>query len=108
MEQIGRIFPSAFKTQILREEELANLLASVWPMIAGRLMAAHSRPISFASGTLILWSDCPSWTAQLGGLSEEIRAEVNRFLGEPRVERLLVRYAPDTLERRAAELKGKD
>lgn len=94
MEQIGSVFPSIFKAQLLREKCGAEVLTSLWPMIAGKPMAAHSRPVSFARGTLTLASDCPSWAAQLRGLSEEIRAGVNGFLGAPLVERLLVRYVP--------------
>jgi hypothetical protein len=95
MEQIGKVFPSVFRPYLRRDDRLAEVLASAWPIITGKLMAAHSRPVAFARGTLTLTSGCPSWAAQLRGLSKEIRAEVNSFLGAPRVERLLVRYVPD-------------
>jgi hypothetical protein len=94
MEQIGKVFPSVFGPQLRSEAQVANVLASLWPMIAGKPMADHCRPVSFARGTLTLASNCLSWTAQLRGLSEEVRAEVNHFLGSERVERLVVRYVP--------------
>ncbi len=92
MERIGKVLPSVFRAQLRGELQVTNVLASMWPLIAGKTMADHCRPVSFARGTLTITSDCPSWASQLRGLSEEIRTEVNKFLGSPRVERLVVRY----------------
>ncbi len=54
-------------------------------------MAQYSRPVTFTAGTLTLATACPSWAAQLRHMAEEIRAEINSFLGGPIVKKLRVR-----------------
>jgi hypothetical protein len=53
-------------------------------------MAQHCLPIAFSAGSLTLASDCPSWNAQIRLLAEEIRAEINGFLGSPVVKKIRV------------------
>lgn len=53
-------------------------------------MAEHCRPVAFNQGTLTLITECSTWKAQLQQMAEEIRAEVNSFLGRPVVKRLRV------------------
>ena len=60
---------------------------------AGQNMARHSLPIAFESGVLTLATDCATWGAQLRQMTEEIRAQVNRFLGLAVVKRLVVKRA---------------
>ena len=51
-------------------------------------------PVAFAAGTLTLATPCSSWAAQLRAMREEIRAEVNSFLGAPIVKTLRIQVAP--------------
>lgn len=96
MEEIGRILPAVFKRHVRRADPpLVELLAPLWPRVAGKAIAQHSRPIAFADRTLTLAVSCPSWTAQLRMMSEDIRAKINSFLGGPIVRTLRVRYVPD-------------
>lgn len=96
MEEIGEILPALFKREIRRTEpRLVEILAPLWPRVAGKAIALHSRPIGFEAGTLILAADCSNWSAQLHLLAEEIRAEVNSFLGRPLVRKLRVRKVPE-------------
>ncbi|MBI1982972.1 MAG: DUF721 domain-containing protein [Acidobacteria bacterium] len=96
MEEIGKILPAVFKRQVRRADApLVELLAPLWARVAGKAMAEHSCPVAFAEGTLTLAVSCPSWTAQLRMMSEDIRAKINSFLGGPIVRTLRVRHVPD-------------
>ncbi len=92
MEEVGKILPAVFKRRVhLGEQTLVEVLAPLWPRVAGKPIAQHSRPVAFEAGTLTLVTDCPSWAAQLRLMAEEIRAEINSFLGRPIVKKLRVR-----------------
>lgn len=91
MEKIGRILPAILKGQVRRTEPpLIEILAPLWPCVAGKAMAEHCRPVAFNEGTLTLTTECPTWKAQLQQMAEEIRAEINSYLGRPVVKRLRV------------------
>ncbi len=92
MDEIGKILPSLFRKQIRRQEpHLLDILLPLWPRIAGKTMAQHSQPAFFASGVLTLATDCPTWGTQLRHMTEEIRAEINGFLGQPIVRKLRIK-----------------
>ena len=92
MEQIGKLLPGLFKKQIRRTEpHLLEILVPLWPRIAGKSMAQHSQPAYFASGVLTLATDCVAWGTELGKMTEEIRAEINSFLGQPIVKKLRIK-----------------
>ena len=94
LEEIARIVPTVFRHEIRRADaQLAGILAPLWPRIVGKAMAQHSRPARFERGTLTL-AACPSWAAQLRQMAEEIRAEINSFLGRPVVRKLRVDHTP--------------
>jgi len=73
------------------ESHLLDILVPLWPRIAGRTMAEHSQPAFFASGVLTLNADCAAWGTQLRHMADEIRAKINRFLGQPIVKKLRVK-----------------
>lgn len=92
MDEIGKMLPVLFKKQIRRAEpHLLEILVPLWPRIVGRTMAEHSRPAHFDLGTLTLHADCPTWGTQLRHLTDEIRTEVNRFLGQAIVKKLRIK-----------------
>ena len=101
MEQVGKILPFILGKRLPREgSRLVEFLTALWPQAVGQGIAQHSRPVTFVSGTLTLATACPSWAAELGQMSEELRAEINTYLGKPVVRKLRVRYAPSlSLER---------
>lgn len=76
---------------------MLDILASLWPLVAGKPMARHSRPVGFQGGTLILECDCTAWSAELRRMSDDILAHVNRYLGVPAVRNLKVSYVPGPL-----------
>ena len=92
MEKIGKILPAALRDQLRHSEApLLELLTPLWPRIVGKGIARQCRPVSFFGGTLTVATSCPTWAAQLRQLSEQIRAEVNLYLGSEFVRRLHVR-----------------
>jgi hypothetical protein len=91
VEEVGKLLPAIFRAQLRRDSTpLAKILAPLWPRIAGKEIAEHSRPASFVAGTLILGTSCPAWAGQLRRMTEEIRAGVNSFLGCPVVKKVRV------------------
>lgn len=94
MEEIGNILPNVFRRHVRREDpRVTEILASLWPRIAGKLVAEHSRPVAFASGTLTLAVNSGCWAKELQHLTEEIRARVNACMGGPVVKKLRVSCA---------------
>jgi len=110
VDEIGKILPSLFRKQIRRTEpHLLEILVPLWPRIAGKTMAQHSRPVLFASGELTLTTDCATWGKQLRHMTEDIRAEINGFLGQPIVKKLRIKtvtqpdlFSPPRFSRGAA------
>ncbi len=93
VQEVGKILPLIFKKQIQRvDPKLVEILTSLWPRVAGKLLAQQCRPIAFQAGTLTLATPCESWAAQLPQMAEEIRAEINSFMGCPIVRKLRVQH----------------
>ena len=91
MEEIGNILPALFRTHLRRDSApLLEILVPLWPRIAGRGIAEHSQPVAFVAGILTLRTSCTPWAGQLRRMTEEIRAEVNSFLGCPVVKKVRV------------------
>ena len=92
LEKIGKILPAALRDQLRHSEApLLDLLTPLWPRLVGKGIARQCRPVSFFGGTLTVATSCPTWAAQLRQFSEQIRAEVNRYLGSDLVKKLRVR-----------------
>jgi hypothetical protein len=92
VEEVGKLLPAVFKRQVRRNEPmLVEILAPLWPRVVGKGIAEQARPTAFAAGTLTLVTACPSWAAQLRQMSEEVRAQVNSYLGGSIVKKLRVR-----------------
>jgi predicted nucleic acid-binding Zn ribbon protein len=98
MEEISRILPLIFRSQVRRDNpRVVEILAPLWPQVAGKPMARHSRPVAFEEGTLTLESDCTAWSAEMRRIADDIRAQINRYLGVPTVRKLKVRYVSQTM-----------
>ena len=95
MEELGKILTAIWKQRAHRANpHLAEILASLWPQVVGKPLAQHCRPMGFEGGRLVLGTAEADWAVQLRHLSEEIRAEVNCFLGSPAVKKLLIKHVP--------------
>ncbi len=73
---------------------MLDLLKSLWGSMVGHGIAKQCRPIEYAAGTLTIVTSCPTWAVQFRQLNEEIRSNINKFLGGEHVKRLRVRVDP--------------
>jgi len=94
VEEIGKLLPAIFKRQVRRNEpKVVEILAPLWMRVVGKGIALQSRPTAFEAGTLTIVTACPTWAAQLRQMSEEVRAQVNNYLGGAIVKKLRVRVS---------------
>jgi len=92
VEEIGKILPAVLRTHLRGESApLLELLVPLWPRIAGKEISSQAEPVAFEHGTLTLGTDCPTWSLQLGRMSDELRAEINCYFGCPVVKKVRVR-----------------
>jgi predicted nucleic acid-binding Zn ribbon protein len=62
-----------------------------WPEAVGPVIAAHSRPVSMSSGTLVVAVDEPGWATELRYLAAGVLERLKEVAGQPVAERLEVR-----------------
>jgi hypothetical protein len=62
-----------------------------WPAIVGREIAAHSAPVSFSDGELVVSASSTAWATQLRLLAPSLVARLGQELGPDTVTRLRVR-----------------
>lgn len=95
MEAIGKSLPGILRGYLRRESPpLIEILAPLWPRVAGAAIARHSRPASFTFGMLTVETASDIWARQLRLMAEEIRAGINAYLGVRLVKQLQVRQSP--------------
>jgi predicted nucleic acid-binding Zn ribbon protein len=98
MEEISKILPLIFRSQVRRgSPRVVEILAPLWPHVAGKPMARHSRPVAFDEGILTLECDCTAWSAEMRRMADDIREQINQYLGVPMVRRLKVRYVSNPM-----------
>lgn len=64
-----------------RPEAALAWLASSWPTIVGRNLAAHTRPVRCDDHCLELTADAPTWQTQLEQMQRELCARINQAWG---------------------------
>jgi predicted nucleic acid-binding Zn ribbon protein len=77
MERAGKFMGSALR-RLKKPEAALAWLASSWPSIVGRTLAAHTRPIRCESGRLEVAADSKAWQKQLECMKAEFCARVNQ------------------------------
>ena len=91
MEEIGKILPKVLKPQLsCLEPPVVEVLAPLWTQVVGKALAKQCRPVAFSGGTLTLATDDADWAGPLQQVAEEIRTQVNNFLGKPVVQHLRI------------------
>ena len=96
MQEIGTLVPGFLKAHLRASQpRVAEILATFWQQVVGKAVASESRPVAYSSRSLTLATASPSWTVELLLLQDQLRAQINRFLGGPIVQKLRVRYAPE-------------
>ncbi len=102
MDELGKLLPRFLNKHVRGDQApVVEVLAPLWPRVAGRAVAEQSRPVGFGNGTLTLAASSAPWAKELRGLHDEIRIAVNRTLGRPLVKRVRVKLA-------AAQVSGVD
>ncbi len=92
MEELGNIMPQVFKARGLGgRPPLLPVLVPLWPRVVGKLIAREAQPVAFGEGVLTIAASSTCWVTQLRSLSEEIRRQINGFLGGPVVKELRLR-----------------
>lgn len=92
MDEIGKVLPALFQKQFRRTEpHILEILLPLWPRIAGKTMAQHSRPARFDAGVLTLAADCATWGTQLQLMTGEIRSQINSFVGQTIVKKVRIK-----------------
>src|SRR5579863_3418113 len=64
-----------------RPEATLAWLAGAWPDIAGKALAAHTRPVRCDGACLEVATDAKAWQQQIEGMKRELRDRVNRAWG---------------------------
>jgi predicted nucleic acid-binding Zn ribbon protein len=64
-----------------RPEATLAWLASAWPDIAGKALAAHTRPVHCDGAYLEVATDAKAWQQQIESMKRELRDRVNRAWG---------------------------
>ena len=73
---------------------MLEFLKALWGSMVGQGIARQCRPMEFAAGTLTIVTSCPTWAIQFRQLNQEIRNNINKFLGGEHVKRLRVKVNP--------------
>jgi predicted nucleic acid-binding Zn ribbon protein len=60
-----------------RPEATLAWLASAWPTIAGKTLAAHTRPTKCDGGSLEVVADAKAWQQQIESMKRELRDRIN-------------------------------
>lgn len=71
-----------------------GMVWSRWQHIVGPAIAEHAEPSSLKGGRLRVRVDSPAWATEIGYLSDQITASVNRAVGVELVHELQVWIGP--------------
>ncbi|MBI1750744.1 MAG: DUF721 domain-containing protein [Acidobacteria bacterium] len=103
MERAGQSLWSALR-RVARPEKPLDLLVAVWPLMLGRRLASHTRPVAWVKGRVDVAVDEPEWQDQLESMGKDVRAQVNRWWGSELVRE--VRFVPEKAKRTASGRAG--
>lgn len=75
-EFLGRVV-----RRLERPEAAFAWLASAWPAIVGKALAAHTRPVRCDANCLELTADSKAWQNQVESLQREVCGRINQAWG---------------------------
>jgi predicted nucleic acid-binding Zn ribbon protein len=64
-----------------RPEATLAWLAGAWPSIAGKTLAAHTRPVRCDGAFLEVAADAKAWQQQIESMKRELRDRINKAWG---------------------------
>jgi predicted nucleic acid-binding Zn ribbon protein len=96
MERAGQSLWSALR-RVARPDKPLDLLVAVWPLMVGRRLADHTRPVAWSKGRVDVAVDQPEWQSQLESMGKDVRKQVNKWWGSELVRE--VRFVPEKAKR---------
>jgi predicted nucleic acid-binding Zn ribbon protein len=87
MQRAGKTVLTALRRAAGSEKPL-DLLAAVWPLVAGVRLAEQTRPISWEKGWLKISVWDTEWQQQLERMPHTLRDRINRWWGARVVEEI--------------------
>ena len=97
MESAKKSLWSALR-RVAKPEKPLDLLTAVWPLMVGRRLADHTRPVAWSKGRVDVAVDQPEWQSQLESMARDVRKQVNKWWGSELVRE--VRFVPEKARRR--------
>ena len=97
MESAKKSLWSALR-RVAKPEKPLDLLTAVWPLMVGRRLADHTRPVAWNKGRVDVAVDQPEWQSQLESMARDVRKQVNKWWGSELVRE--VRFVPEKARRR--------
>ncbi|MGB8540145.1 MAG: DUF721 domain-containing protein [Candidatus Acidiferrales bacterium] len=80
MERAGKFLGGTLRRLEQPEAALA-WLASAWPRVVGKILAAHTKPVRCEAGRLEIVADGKAWQKQLESMKKEFCERVNQAWG---------------------------
>ena len=80
MERAGEFLGKTLR-RLDRPEVAVAWLASAWPTVVGKTLAAHTRPVRCGGGCLELAADNKAWRKQLETMKRELCGRINQAWG---------------------------
>jgi len=96
MESAKKSLWSALR-RVAKPEKPLDLLTAVWPLMVGRRLADHTRPVAWSKGRVDVAVDQPEWQSQLESMARDVRKQVNKWWGSELVRE--VRFVPEKARR---------
>jgi len=96
MESAKKSLWSALR-RVAKPEKHLDLLTAVWPLMVGRRLADHTRPVAWSKGRVDVAVDQPEWQSQLESMARDVRKQVNSWWGSELVRE--VRFVPEKAKR---------
>jgi hypothetical protein len=75
----------------LAREGSAAAMGPLWAQAAGAQIARNVTPAAWEGGVLVLHASTARWQAEVTALAPQLVEKLNRLLGAPSVERIVVR-----------------
>ena len=95
MHKAGDLLGGAVR-RMKRPEATIAWLASSWPTIVGKTLAARTRPLRCENGRLEIAADHKDWKSQLEPMTQEFCARINQAWGGKLVKEVKFVATPRT------------
>lgn len=97
MESLLKSLPAILQVAGDAPEVVEAACIAAWKHAAGEGLRDHAVPLSFNNHTLVIGVADSTWQQQLQALSSQLLVRINSILGQPLVNRLEFRVAPESL-----------